>query len=302
MAETLLKTINITASLPNDTHSYPVNIFYREAGSPSLPTLLLLHGFPSSSHQYRDLIPLLSDQYHVIAPDFPYFGFTSVSPSQPLPATFAALTAALSALFTALQLAHFAIYIFDYGAPVGLRYALQNPSAITAIISQNGNAYKEGLGSAFTGPGYEFWNSTNSPADRAAAQQAFLTFDAFKAQYETGVPDAASVIAPETYWLDWALEQRLGDANKQLDLLYDYKSNIDMYPLFQKYLRESEVPVLAVWGKNDVIFVPPGAEAFQKDVKDAEIVLLDAGHFAVESKGPEIAGLVKNFLGRKEIS
>ena len=281
----------------NLTISNGVNVFYREAGSPSDPVLLLLHGFPSSSFQYRNLIPLLSCSYHVIAPDMPSFGFTT-SPSN-FTYTFASLTDTISAFLTALNLNKFAIYIFDYGAPVGLRLALQPKFTITALITQNGNAYEVGFGESFWSPIMAYWRS-GSAEDRAFLRDNALTLDGFKSQYTTGVPSThLDRLDPATWTLDFGQSlQRPGGVDAQLDLLYDYRTNVALYPKFQAWLRETQPPTLAVWGKNDPAFVPAGAEAFRNDVKKAEVVFLDTGHFAVETDGKRIAELVKEFLER----
>ncbi|KAJ7777065.1 Alpha/Beta hydrolase protein [Mycena metata] len=273
-----------------------ISVFYRTASPPNnadAPTLLLLHRFPTSSHQYRNLIPLLSQHYRIVAPDFPGFGFTEVPRARNYKYTFASLTTTLTAFLDALEITSFAVYIFDYGAPVLLRLALERPNAITAIISQNGNAYVEGLGAAWT-PIQKYWES-GSAEDRAALAAAVLTFDTTKWQYTNGsrAPDA---IQPESYTLDWTLMQRSGNFDIELDLLGDYKTNVALYPEFQASLRTSQVPLLAVWGKRDPFFIPPGAEAFKRDLPNADVVLLDAGHFAAETEITEIARRSLEFL------
>ncbi|KAJ7301976.1 Alpha/Beta hydrolase protein [Mycena albidolilacea] len=273
-----------------------ISIFYRTASpadNPEAPTILLLHGFPTSSHQYRNLIPHLSQHYRVVAPDLPGFGFTTVPAERTYSYTFAELTNTIGAFLDALQIRSFAVYIFDYGAPVLLRLALQRPEAITAIVSQNGNAYTEGLGAAWA-PIQKYWAS-GSAEDRKVVLDTVFTYDTTKWQYTHGsrAPDA---IAPETYTLDWALLQRPGNFDIQLDLFKDYQTNVALYPQFQEYFRKSQVPLLAVWGKNDAFFVPPGAEAFKRDLPKAEVVLLDAGHFAGETETAEIAALMLKFL------
>ena len=270
-----------------------VNVFYRTAGSTTNPTILLLHGFPSSSHQYRDLIPLLADKYRVIAPDLPGFGFTEVPEDRQYKYTFDNLAKTVSALLDELSVKDFIPYIFDYGAPVGLRLALERPSSVKAIISQSGNAYEVGLG-AFWDPIRKYWAS-GSQADREALKPYLLGHPPTKWQYEYGTPDL-SVVAPETYTLDYALLSRPGNNDIQLDLFQDYANNLPMYPKAQEYFRKSQVPLLAVWGKNDLIFVPPGAEAFKKDLPKADIELIDAGHFAVESDTVYIGQRILKFL------
>lgn len=272
-------------------------IFYRTAGPIDAPTILLLHGFPSSSHQYRNLIPLLATKYRVIAPDLPGFGFTE------LPSTYKySFDNIAKTIGTFLETIpsppeKYSIYIFDYGAPTGLRLALSKPSAVSAIFSQNGNAYVEGL-SAFWDPIKKYWAS-DSTEDREALA-GFLKIEGTKWQYGTGTPDPNS-IAPETYTFDQALMDRPGNKDIQLDLFKDYENNVKLYPEFHKFFRESQVPLLAVWGKNDEIFPPSGAEAFKRDLPNAEIHLLDAGHFAVETETEEIARLMLAFLEKNGI-
>ncbi|KAI9802345.1 MAG: hypothetical protein M1833_001851 [Piccolia ochrophora] len=271
-----------------------VDVFYREAGPPDGPVILLLHGFPSSSHQYRNLIPLLAQRYRVLAPDFPGFGFTKVPAERNYAYTFANLTTTLAAFLDALSVTSFAVYIFDYGAPVAFRLALERPSAITAIVAQNGNAYDEGLGADFWGPFQKYWASGASE-DREALRGATLTYEATKWQYEFGASDPGA-IAPESYTLDYALLAPPDRQEIQLDLFKSYGTNVELYPQFQEYLRKSQVPTLAVWGKNDLIFPPAGAEALKRDLKKVEIHLLDTSHFAVETHGKEIAKLILQFL------
>ncbi|KAJ7208755.1 alpha/beta hydrolase fold protein [Mycena haematopus] len=273
-----------------------ISVFYRTASpvdNPAAPTLLLLHGFPSSSHQYRNLIPILAKHYRVIAPDLPGFGFTTVPEDRNYTYTFASLTTTIAAFLDALAIKSFAAYIFDYGAPVLLRLALQRPEAITAIISQNANAYTEGLGAAAV-PIQKYWE-TDAAEDRKVIRDNVLTFETTKWQYTHGsrVPEA---IAPEAYTLDWAVFQRPGNIEIQLDLLRDYKHNVALYPQFQEYFRKSQVPLLAVWGKHDQFFIPAGAEAYKRDLPDAEVVLLDAGRMAVETETAEIAAQTLKFL------
>lgn len=276
-----------------------VEIFYRSAGSPSAPVILLLHGFPSSSHMFRNLIPLLSTKYHVVAPDLPGYGFTVVPDERKYEYTFASLTHTVEAFVDALNIRKFAVYIFDYGSPTALRLALDHPKAITAIITQNGNAYDEGLGAEFWAPIQAYWKS-DSREDRENIRAAALNFNLTKWQYTFGSPHPND-IPPEAYHLDAVLMDRPGNQEIQLDLLRDYKTNVDLYPQFHKYFRTSGVPVLAVWGKNDPIFVAPGAEAYRKDVKDIEINYLDAGHFALETNEVEVSKLILEFLGKRNI-
>ncbi|TPX19076.1 uncharacterized protein E0L32_011237 [Thyridium curvatum] len=286
-----------------------VNVFYRHAGDPSAPTVLLLHGFPSSSHMFRNLIPILAGLgYRVIAPDLPSFGFTDVPAERAYAYTFASLADTLAAFVAALDLGRYAVYIFDYGAPVGLRLAANTttspPSsraAVAAIVSQNGNAYAEGLDAPFWDPLKQYWAS-GAARDRDALRPA-LEMATTRAQYEVGSPRPAAV-PPESYWLDQALmDLRPGNNNKdvQLDLLYDYRTNLALYPRFQEYLRESRVPVLAAWGRNDFIFPPAGAEAFARDVERFELKWLDAGHFALETNEREMAGYMHEFFQKYKV-
>jgi pimeloyl-ACP methyl ester carboxylesterase len=274
-----------------------VNVFYRSAGPKDGPVLLLLHGFPSSSHQYRHLIPLLSSICLVIAPDYPGFGFTDVPTSRNYTYTFSNLTNTIAAFLDALNITKFSMFIFDYGAPIGLRIALQRPEAVQAIISQNGNAYEEGLGGPHWAVRREYW-ATRDPALREAIRAKTLNFAATKAQYTTGT---TKIVQPESYTLDWALMSSPEKQEIMLDLLGDYGSNVELYPAFQKYFRERQPKLLAVWGKNDPSFIPPGAWAFKKDLPDAEVVLLDAGHFAAESDTYEISQVMLAFLEKTHI-
>ena len=273
-----------------------VGVFYREAGPKTAPTVLLLHGFPSSSHMFRDLIPALANSYHVIAPDLPGFGLTRVPAERGYAYTFANLAETIARFTEALKLERFTIYVFDYGAPIGFRLALRNPERIAAIISQNGNAYEEGLSPEGWQPVRAYWESP-TPENRNALR-AFLKPEATKWQYTHGTPDP-SLIAPESYTMDQAGLDRPGNAEIQLDLFGDYASNVALYPKFQAMFRSAKPPILAVWGKNDPFFLPPGAEAYARDNPEAEIHLLDAGHFALETHGPEIAALIRDFLSRK---
>jgi len=271
-----------------------LNVFYREAGRRDAPVLLLLHGFPTSSHMFRDLIPALSDRYHVIAPDLPGFGFTEAPDRANFPYTFASLAKVIDRFTEVVGLNRFAIFVFDYGAPVGFRIALKHPDRITAIISQNGNAYEAGLSEGWN-PIQAYWREPT--AKNRAALRDFLKPETTKWQYVHGVSDE-SLVAPESYTLDSALLARPGNDEIQLDLFLDYASNVALYPDFQKYLRTHRPPLLAVWGKNDPFFLPPGAEAFRRDVPDADVRFYDTGHFALETHGAEIAGAVGEFLAR----
>lgn len=271
-----------------------VDVFYREAGPKEAPVLLLLHGFPSSSHMFRDLIPYLAGRYRVIAPDLPGFGQSASPDRATFPYTFDRLAETIEGFTERLGLNRFAIYVFDYGAPVGFRLALRHPERISAIITQNGNAYVEGLSEGWN-PIRAYWQDP-SAANRDALR-GFLKPETTKWQYTHGVPDPARV-SPDGYTLDQAYLDRPGNAEIQLDLFGDYKSNVALYPRIHEYLRTKRPPVLAVWGKNDPFFLPAGAEAFKRDVPNAEIVFFDAGHFALETHAAEIGARIVAFLGR----
>lgn len=269
-------------------------IFYREAGPKQGPVLLMLHGFPSSSHMFRDLIPTLADDYRVIAPDLPGFGFSDTPTRDGFAYTFENLANVIERFTETLGLDRYALYVFDYGAPVGLRIALRHPQRITAIISQNGNAYVEGLSDGWD-PIRRYWQAPTK-ANREALR-AFLTPETTQWQYTHGVANPKQV-APEAYTLDSALMARPENDEIQLDLLLDYASNVELYPEFQSYFRTHRPPLLAVWGKHDPFFLPPGAEAFTRDVPDAEIHFFDTGHFALETHQAEIAAIIGDFLQR----
>ncbi len=270
-----------------------VEVFYREAGSVDGPVLLLLHGFPTASHMFRDLIPLLANRYRVIAPDLPGFGQTRAPDG--FTYTFDALAEVVEKFIDAIGLNRFAIYIFDYGAPVGLRIAMRNPDRITAIISQNGNAYEEGFSDEW-GAWQDYWRDP-SDANREACRASLAPDTVRNWQYGTGAePD---LLGPDGYELDIAYMARPGAADLQLDLILDYRTNVALYPAFQAYLRQYRPPFMAVWGRHDPAFVPAGALAYKRDLPDAEVHLLDAGHFALETHSSEIADLVRDFLARK---
>jgi pimeloyl-ACP methyl ester carboxylesterase len=267
-------------------------IFYREAGPVDSPTILLLHGFPTSSHMFRNLIPVLADHYHVVAPDLPGFGFSDAPDRKKFHYTFEQLARTIDEFTQTIGLGRYAIYVFDYGAPVGLRLALAHPERITAIISQNGNAYEEGLSQGWN-PIQKYWKEPT--AENRAALRDFLTPAATKSQYLYGVQDQTRV-APEAYTLDSALLARSGNDEIQLDLFLDYASNVALYPKFQEYFRTKQPPLLAVWGKSDPFFLPRGAEAFKRDNPNAEVHFYDTGHFALESHAQEIATAIQDFL------
>ena len=270
-----------------------IKVFYREAGDAAAPVVLLLHGFPTSSFMFRELIPRLADEYRVLAPDLPGFGFTEVPATRNYTYSFEALARTIESFTEALGLNRYAIYIFDYGAPTGLRLAMRHPERVTAIISQNGNAYEEGLGDAW-GPIRKYW-SEPTEANRDVLRQNVLTFNTTRWQYTHGVADPETV-APEGYTLDTALMERPGNKEIQLDLFLDYASNVELYPKFQEYFRNSKPPLLAIWGKNDPFFIPAGAEAFRKDNPKAQVRFLDTGHFALETDAVEIADAIREFL------
>jgi pimeloyl-ACP methyl ester carboxylesterase len=275
-----------------------LNVFYREAGPAQAPTLLLLHGFPSASHMFRELIPALSDRFHLVAPDLPGFGQSDMPPREGFPYTFAKLAEVIERFSEVLTLRRFGIYVFDYGAPTGFRLAVRHPERITAIISQNGNAYDEGLSDGWT-PIRAYWQDP-SQANRDALQ-SFLTPQTTVWQYTHGVSDP-SCVSPDGYSLDNFYLARPGAHAVQLDLFGDYKSNVALYPAFQAYFRTHKPPFLAVWGKEDPFFLPAGAEAFRRDMPDSEIRFFDTGHFALETHCHEIAGAIRGFFDRMPVA
>ena len=268
-----------------------LTVFYREAGAITAPAILLLHGFPTSSHMFRDLIPLLSRDFRVIAPDLPGFGFSEAPDRSRFTYTFDRLADVMEHFTESTGLTRYALYIFDYGAPVGLRLAIRYPERISAIVSQNGNAYEEGL-SAGWNPIQKYWEAPT--AEHRAALKAFLTPEAVKWQYTNGTDE--SRVAPESFALDSALLARPGNDDIQLDLFLDYASNVKLYPRFQEYFRMHRPPTLAVWGKHDPFFVPAGAHAFKRDNPDAQVQFLDTGHFALETHSAEIGAKIGEFL------
>jgi len=271
-----------------------ITVLYREAGPADAPVVLLLHGFPTSSFQYRELIPRLADTYRVIAPDLPGFGFTEVPPARNYKYTFDALANTILAFTNALRLTRYALYIFDYGAPTGLRLAMSHPERITTIVSQNGNAYEEGLGDAWA-PIRRYWREPTS--ENREVLRGALSPEAIRSQYTDGARNPGK-IAPEGYTLDAALIQRPGNMDIQLDLFLDYANNVKLYPAFQEYFRKSKPPLLAIWGKHDAFFIPPGAQAYLRDNPNATVQLLDTGHFALETDLEEIANAMREFLAR----
>ena len=286
-------------SLPNG-----IKVFHRIAGPSNGPVILLLHGFPTSSAQFRNLMPLLAAKgYRVVAPDLPGFGFTEVPSSLNFEYSFANLKTTVASFVDALKIEKFAVYVFDYGAPTGLRLAIDRPEAVTAIISQNGNAYEDGLGS-FWDPVRALWASEPGSAKEKELRKAIgdflLNHAATKGQYIDGEPHPETV-DPANWELDWALLQRPGNFEIQLDLFRSYGTNVDLYPQFQEYFRSSKVPILAVWGKNDVIFIAPGAEAYKRDSPNAQVELWDGGHFLVESHTEQLAKRMVKFLDENGI-
>lgn len=269
-----------------------VRIFYREAGDPNAPTLLLLHGFAGSSFMFRDLIPALADRYHVIAPDLPAFGFTESPARGEYEYTFSQLARTIGQFTEQLKLSTYALMVHDYGAPVGWRLAVAHPERVTAIISQNGNAYEEGLGEGWA-PIQKYWREPTE--QNRAALHDFPTPASIKWQYLEGVADR-SAVSPDGYTLEGLQISRPGNADIQLDLILDYASNVAMYPAFQKYFREYQPPLLAVWGKNDPFFIPAGAEAWKRDIHNADIRFYDTGHFALETHVREIVPAIREFL------
>ena len=282
-----------------------IKVFQRSAGPATGPVFLLLHGFPSSSSQFRNFIPLLAAKgYRVIAPDLPGFGFTEVPDGLDFQYTFANLTSTVASYLDTLEITKFAVYLFDYGAPTGLRLALERPDAITAIVTQNGNAYEEGLGS-FWDPLRALWaskeGSTEEKELRQKIQDFLLNHDMTKTQYVGGEPHPEKV-DPLNWEHDWALMQRPGNFNIQLDLFRSYGSNVVLYPQFHEYFKKSKVPILAIWGKNDIIFIAPGAEAYKQYTPDARVELWDGGHFLVESHTEEMAKTIVEFFESKGIN
>jgi pimeloyl-ACP methyl ester carboxylesterase len=290
----MIETAHIPLASHHRIEADGVDVFYRQAGPMDAPVVLLLHGFPTSSFQYRDLIPRLADRYHVIAPDLPGFGFTEVADKRGYAYTFDALARTMLAFTKALNLTHYALYVFDYGAPTGFRMALMAPERVTAIVSQNGNAYEEGLGDAWR-PIQRYWREPS--LEHRNAIRAGLNLEGLRHEYSVGIvnPD---LIAPEGYTLDAALLARPGNVDIQLDLFLDYANNVKLYPKFQEYFRTAKPPMLAIWGKFDPYFIPAGAEAFQKDIPDAVVQFLPTGHFALETHLEEVVIAMREFLAK----
>jgi pimeloyl-ACP methyl ester carboxylesterase len=273
-----------------------LDIFYREAGPKDAPAVLLLHGFPTSSQMFRNLIPALADKYHVVAPDYPGYGHSSMPSRDEFSYTFDNVADVIDEFTDKLGLKKYALYVQDYGAPVGYRLAVKHPDRITAIVVQNGNAYDEGLDNAFWQPIKNYWKEPSSQEKRDAIRN-LLTYEATKWQYTDGVPDV-ELVSPDGAAHDQYLLDRKGNDEIQLDMFLSYGSNPPKYPSWQAYFREHQPPMLIAWGKNDKIFPAAGAEPYKRDLKTLEFHLLDAGHFALETNGPEIAGLMRDFLGK----
>ena len=272
-----------------------IKVFYRESGAADAPVILLLHGFPTSSFQFRELIPRLADRYRVIAPDLPGFGFTEVPEQRRYPYSFDALARTVECFTEALKLQQYALYVFDYGAPTGFRLAMAHPERVTAIISQNGNAYEEGLGDAWA-PIRRYWSQPT--AENRDALRKGLNAEGMRREYGSGIGDVDG-IASEGYTLDAALLARPGIVEIQLDLFLDYANNVKLYPAFQEYFRKWKPPLLAIWGKHDPYFIPAGAEAFRRDIPNATVRFLDTGHFALETHVDEVAAAIRQFAGGK---
>jgi pimeloyl-ACP methyl ester carboxylesterase len=273
-----------------------LEIFYREAGPKDAPAVLLLHGFPTSSQMFRGLIPLLADRYRVVAPDYPGYGHSSMPPRERFAYTFDNLARVIDEFTAAVGLSRYALYVQDYGAPVGYRLATAHPERVTAIVVQNGNAYDEGLDNDFWKPLKAYWQEPQSREKRDALR-GFLTYDATRWQYTHGVPNP-ELVSPDGPAHDQFRLDRPGNDEIQLDLFLSYGSNPPLYPRWQAYFREHQPPVLIAWGKNDQIFPAAGAEPYKRDLKALEYHLLDAGHFALETNADEIAALMRDFLGR----
>jgi pimeloyl-ACP methyl ester carboxylesterase len=292
----ILSQIAVPVTSVHRVEADGVDVFYRAAGDPSAPVVLLLHGFPASSFMFRELIPRLADEFRVIAPDLPGFGFTEVPAKREYTYSFDALAQTIESFTDALGLKRYAIYVFDYGAPTGFRLAMAHPEQVTAIISQNGNAYEEGLADAW-GPIRKYWAEPTAE-NREVIRRNILNLEGTRWQYTHGVTNPET-IAPESYTLDAALLESPGNKEIQLDLFLNYGSNVTLYPKFQEYFRTSKPPLLAIWGENDPFFLPAGAEAFKKDLPNAKVQLLDTGHFALETHVVEIAAAIKEFLDRQ---
>jgi pimeloyl-ACP methyl ester carboxylesterase len=270
-----------------------IGIFYREAGDPGKPAVVLLHGFPSSSHMFRDLIPKLAGQYHVIAPDYPGFGYSDQPKTTEFKYTFDSYADVMDKFLQGLGVTRYSIYIQDYGAPVGMRLFFNHPERIQAIITQNGNAYTEGLGGFWADTMEPYWKDRNPTTEKKV--RGLLTLESTKYQYSVGIKDPEA-LNPDSYTFDQMTLDRPGNAEIQLALVYDYQNNVARYPKWHETLRKVKPPVLAVWGKNDPFFIPAGAEAFRKDIPNAQVKMLDTGHFALETHVVEIAAAMREFF------
>ncbi|MGQ7889277.1 alpha/beta fold hydrolase [Paenibacillus sp. WC2504] len=268
-----------------------LQVFYRKAGNPNNPVILLLHGFPSAGHMFRELMPVLENEYYLIAPDYPGFGNSSSPGRDNFQYTFEQITNIMEAFISQLGITKYALYVFDYGAPIGFRLAMRRPENVTAIISQNGNVYCEGLGEKWAAR-EEYWR--NPTQEKRDSYRIAFDPDTIKGQYIDGTKE--NQVSPDGYTLDIAYMSRPGNDEKQLDLIFDYQTNVKMYPEFQKYLQDYQPPLLAAWGKNDISFIPEGAEAFKRDLPEAAIHLFDTGHFALETHAKEIGELMLSFL------
>jgi pimeloyl-ACP methyl ester carboxylesterase len=275
-----------------------VEVFYREAGPKDAPAVLLLHGFPTSSHMFRELIPRLADKYHVIAPDYPGFGYSGSPDHGAFPYTFEHYATIVDKLLQQLSVTKYAIYVMDYGAPVGFRLATMHPERVSAFLVQNGNAYDEGIG-GFWDPIKAYWK-TGAPKEREGIRWLMLS-KTTQWQYFNGVKDV-SLVSPDARKLDQDFLDRPGNQEIQLDLFYDYRTNIPLYPSWQSYFRKYKPPMLIMWGQNDEIFIAPGAAPYKRDIPDAEVHMLDTGHFALETNGAEMANWIREFLARKVLT
>ncbi|AXC15828.1 Alpha/beta hydrolase fold precursor [Acidisarcina polymorpha] len=279
----------------NTTRIGDVDVFYREAGAKDAPVLLLLHGFPTSSNMFRNLIPRLAGSFHVVAPDYPGYGFSGMPDRKEFPYTFENMTNIVEQLTLKLGLDKYSLYVMDYGAPIGYRLAIRHPEKVRGLVIQNGNAYEEGL-LEFWDPIKQYWGEATH--ENRAALEYLTKPDATKWQYHNGVADT-SLLDPTTWTLDQAGMDRPGNADIQLDMLYDYRTNVPLYPQFQKFFREYQPPALIVWGKKDYIFPAEGAAPYKRDLPNVETHLLDTGHFALETHGEEIASRIKDFFGQQ---